>query len=184
VYRPIREQEVNHKSQRSKRTEQIEIPRPTLFYTDQYEEMKVKRCAMQPFFIEKDYKGKDNETSFVDFLEENDDILWWYKNGDFGSEFFSISYHSTVDNKEKLFYPDWIIKTKNKVFIIDTKKGDTAEGATDRAKAFQAWLTGKKGYIGGIAVEDGSNGWKINTSADYEYTTALKGWKNLGDILK
>jgi type III restriction enzyme len=183
VYRPIREQEVNHKSKRSKRTEQIEIPRPTLFYTDQYEEMKVKRCAMQPFFIEKDYKGKDNETSFVDFLEENEDILWWYKNGDFGSEFFSISYHSTVDNKEKLFYPDWIIKTKNKVFIIDTKKGDTAEGATDRAKALQAWLTGKKGYMGGIAVEDGSNGWKINDNAKYEYTTALKGWKDLSQFL-
>jgi type III restriction enzyme len=183
VYRPIREQEVNHKSKRSKRTEQIEIPRPTLFYTDQYEKMEVKRCAMQPFFIEKDYKGKDNETSFVDFLEENEDILWWYKNGDFGSEFFSISYHSTVDNKEKLFYPDWIIKTKNKVFIIDTKKGDTAEGATDRAKALQAWLTGKKGYMGGIAVEDGSNGWKINDNAKYEYTTALKGWKDLSQFL-
>lgn len=184
VYRPIREQEVNHKSKRSKRTEEIEIPRPSIFYTDQYEELKVKRCAMQPFFIEKEYKGRDNEKSFIDFLEENGAIEWWYKNGDFGSEFFSISYHSSVDNKEKLFFPDWIVKTKTKVFIIDTKKGDTAEGAKERAEALQAWLKGKKGYIGGIAVQDGSNGWKINTSDVYEYTTALKGWKNLGDVLK
>ncbi|MEI6880992.1 MAG: DEAD/DEAH box helicase family protein [Bacteroidota bacterium] len=183
VYRTIREQEVNHKSQRSKRTEQIEIPRPTLFYTDQYEEMKAKRCAMQPFFIEKAYKGEDNEKAFIDFLEANEGVLWWYKNGDFGSEFFSISYYSTVDNKEKLFYPDWIVKSKDKVFIVDTKKGETAEGATDRAKALQAWVKGKKGYIGGIAVQDGSNGWKINTSEDYEYTTALKGWRNLADLI-
>ena len=184
AYRPIREHEVNHKVSRSKRTEEIEIPRLSIFYTDQYEEMRVKKCAMQPFFIEKDYTGRKNEEAFIDFLEDTDAVVWWYKNGDFGSEFFSISYHSTVDNKEKLFYPDWIIKTKNKVFIIDTKKGDTAEGAHDRATALQAWLKGKKGYFGGIAVEDGSNGWKINMSDDYEYTTALKGWKNLGEILK
>jgi len=123
TYRPIREKEVNHKSRRSKRTEQIEIPRPSLFYTDQYEDVKVKKCAMQPFFLEKEYKGRDNEKSFIDFLEENGDTVWWYKNGDFGSEFFSISYHSTVDNKERLFYPDWVIKTKKGVFIVDTKKG-------------------------------------------------------------
>ncbi len=183
IYRPIREQEVNHKSKRSKRTEQIEIPRPSLFYTDQYEEMNVKKSAMKPFFIEKEYKGKDNEKSFIKFLEENDDIIWWYKNGDLGSEFFSIPYHSNVDNKEKLFYPDWIIKTKSKIFIIDTKKGDTAENAHDRAKALHVWLKNKKDYVGGIAVQDGSNGWKINTSENYEYTTALKGWKNFGDIL-
>ena len=70
------------------------------------------------------------------------------------------------------------------MFIIDTKKGDTAEGAHDRATALHAWLKGQKGYMGGIAVQDGSNGWKINTNENYEYTTALKGWKNLGDILK
>ena len=184
TYRPIREREVNHKSSRSKRTEKIEIPRPSLFYTDEYEEMKGVRCAMEPFFIEKGYKGKDNEKAFIDFIEGNDDVVWWYKNGDFGSEFFSVVYHSVVDNKEKLFYPDWIIKTKSKVFIVDTKKGDTADGAVDRAKALQAWLKGRKGYLGGIAVQDGSNGWKINTNENYEYSTALKGWKNLNEILK
>ncbi len=183
TYRPIREQEVNRKSDRSKRTEQIEIPRPSLFYTDQYEEMKVKKSAMQPFFIEKEYTGRKNETNFIKSLEENDSIIWWYKNGDLGSEFFSIPYHDTTKNKESLFYPDWIIKTKKGIYIIDTKGGDTAKGAKERAESLQAWLKSKKGYYGGIAVQDGSNGWKINTSAEYEYTTALKGWKNLSDIL-
>ncbi len=184
VYRPIREQEINHKSQRSKRTEQIEIPRPSLFYTDQYEEMKVKKSAMQPFFIEKDYTGKKNETNFIKSLEENDNVLWWYKNGDLGSEFFSIPYYDPTTNKESLFYPDWVIRNEKGVYIIDTKGGDTAKGAKERAEALQAWLKSKKGYYGGIAVQDGSNGWKINDSAKYEYTTALKGWKDLSQFLK
>lgn len=184
TYRPIREQEVNRKSDRSKRTEQIEIPRPSLFYTDQYEEMKVKKSAMQPFFIEKEYTGRKNETNFIKSLEENNSVIWWYKNGDLGSEFFSIPYYDTTKNKESLFYPDWIIKTKQGVYIIDTKGGDTAKGAKERAESLQAWLKGKKGYYGGIAVQDGSNGWKINTDTKYEYTTALKGWKDIEDFLK
>lgn len=184
TYRPIREQEVNRKSDRSKRTEQIEIPRPSLFYTDQYEEMKVKKSAMQPFFIEKEYIGRKNETNFIKSLEENDSVIWWYKNGDLGSEFFSIPYYDTTKNKESLFYPDWIIKTKQGVYIIDTKGGDTAKGAKERAESLQAWLKGKKGYYGGIAVQDGSNGWKINTDTKYEYTTALKEWKDLEDFLE
>ena len=117
-------------------------------------------------------------------LEENDSVVWWYKNGDLGSEFFSIPYHDTTKNKESLFYPDWIIKTAKGIYIIDTKGGDTAKGAKERAESLQAWLKGKKGYYGGIAVQDGSNGWKINTDAKYEYTTALKGWKDIEDFLK
>ncbi len=184
AYRSIREQEVNHKSDRSKRTEEIEIPRPSLFYTDQYEEMKTRKSAMQPFFIEKEYNGKKNETNFIKSLDERENILWWYKNGDSGSEFFSIPYHDPAKNKESLFYPDWLIKTQKGLYIIDTKGGDTAKGAKERAESLQAWLKGKKGYYGGIAVQDGSNGWKINTSPKYEYTTALKGWKDFEEFLR
>ncbi len=151
---------------------------------DQYEEMKVKKSAMQPFFIEKDYTGKKNETNFIKSLEENDSVLWWYKNGDLGSEFFSIPYYDPTTNKESLFYPDWVIRNEKGVYIIDTKGGDTAKGAKERAEALQAWIKSKKGYYGGIAVQDGSNGWKINDSAKYEYTTALRGWKDLSQFLK
>lgn len=175
TYRPIRDQEVNKKSARSKRTEIIEIPRSSLFFTDSYEEMKVKRSAMEPFYIAKDVV--DNEKSFIKFLDENKNIEWWYKNGDSGSEYFSISYYNQDDNKEKLFYPDWIIKTKNKVWIVDTKAGFTAESNDTKykAEALQEWLKGKKGFTGGIAVKD-ANGWKVNSNKEYTYTPAMKGW--------
>jgi type III restriction enzyme len=184
-YRPIREFEVNKKSERAKRIETIQIPRDTLFFTDQYEEMKVKKSAMSPFYIEKEYKGEDNEKEFIKFLEEHKNVLWWYKNGDSGSEYFSISYYNKDENKEKLFYPDWIIQTKNNVLIIDTKKGTTAEinDTKYKAEALQEWLKGKKGFTGGIAVQDGPNGWKINKNKTYSYSQSFHEWDSLSESL-
>ena len=180
-YRPIRDQEVNKKSARLKRIEQIEIPREALFFTDQYEAIEVKKSAMKPFWIEKDYTGRTNEEAFIKFLEspKNKSIVWWYKNGDAGSEYFSISYHNPDENKEKLFYPDWIIQTKNAVYIVDTKAGMTAESKDTKykAEALQAWIKNKKGFDGGIAVQDGPNGWKINKNAKYSYDPSMKDFK-------
>ena len=178
AYRPIREQEVNKKASRAKRVEVIEIPRPSLFFTDNYEEMKAKRCAMEPLYVSKEMVT--NEKDFIKFLDENNNVEWWYKNGDSGSEYFSISYHNPDENKEKLFYPDWIIKTKNKVWIIDTKAGFTAESNDTKYKAetLQEWLKDKKGFEGGIAVKD-VNGWKINQNKGYSYSQAMKGWNDL-----
>jgi len=181
AYRPIREQEINKKSARTKRVEHIEIPREALFFTDQYESLPVKKSAMEPFWIEKGMFGGVNEKAFVEFLEspKNKSVVWWHKNGDSGSEYFSISYHNPDENKEKLFYPDWIVQTKNAVYIFDTKGGITAESNNTRykAEALQAWLKGKKGFDGGIVVQDGPNGWKINRSAKYSYDSSMKGWE-------
>jgi type III restriction enzyme len=180
AYRPIREQEVNKKAARGKRVVHIEIPREALFFTDQYEELDVKKSALVPFWIEKNYVGRENEENFIKFLEspENESVEWWHKNGDTGSEHFSISYYNPDENKEKLFYPDWVIKTKNGVLIVDTKAGITAESNDTKykAEALQAWLKGRKGFDGGIAVQDGPNGWKINRYAKYSHDSSLEGW--------
>lgn len=187
AYRPIRDQEVNKKVARAKRVEQIEIPREVLFFTDQYEEMNVKKSAMEPFWFEKNpaglFGGTNNERKFIDFLEspKNKSVIWWHKNGDAGSEHFSISFYNPDENKEKLFYPDWIVKTKNGVLIVDTKAGITAESNDTKykAEALQAWLKNRKGFDGGIAVQDGPNGWKINRDAKYSHDSSLKGWDAL-----
>jgi type III restriction enzyme len=177
VYRPIREQEVEKRESRKKRIEHIEIPRESIFFTDDYEEMKVKNSAMKPYYISK--TPVENEKQFIKFLEECD-IEWWYKNGDSGSEFFSISYVNEDEGKEKLFYPDWIIKTKNKTWIIDTKSGITARDPETKYKAdaLQKWIKEHKGFAGGIAVKD-VNGWKINSNSEYTYSSSMKGWLNL-----
>ena len=181
AYRPIREQEVNKKAARLKRVEHIEMPREALFFTDLYEKLPVKKSAMEPFWIEKGMFGGVNERAFIEFLEspKHKSVVWWHKNGDSGSEHFSISYYNPDENREKLFYPDWIIQTKDKVYIVDTKAGITAESNDTqyKAKALQTWLKGRKGFDGGIVVQDGPNGWKINRKAKYSYDHSMTGWE-------
>lgn len=187
AYRPVREREINKKTERAKRIEHIEIPRDVLSFTDQYEILKVKKSAMMPFWFKKTQEGLfggiNNEKKFINFLEsqKNKSIMWWHKNGDTGSEHFSISFYNPDENKEKLFYPDWIVRTKNGLFIADTKAGITAESKDTKykAEALQEWLKGKKGFSGGIVIEDGPNGWKINRKSKYTYDSSLKGWEPL-----
>lgn len=162
-YRPIREKEVKEKAKRTRRVEVLEIPREYLFFTDLYEEMKVNKSAMHPFYIQK--KPVQNEKEFIKYLEASSKVEWWYKNGDSGSEYFSIPYYHETENRERLFYPDWIVKTKNKIWIIDTKAGITsAEQSPEtqyKEKALKKWLKGKNKFDGGIVVPDGPNGWKM-----------------------
>ena len=117
----------------------------------------------------------------MNFLESSKGIVWWYKNGDSGSEHFSISYYNPDENREKLFYPDWIVQTKVTIHILDTKSGITAENNDTKykAEALQAWLKGRKDFDGGIAVQDGPNGWKTNSNTKYFFSPSMKGWKTL-----
>lgn len=190
TYRSIREGEVNKKSERTKRTEFIDIPREVLYFTDNFQTaydagLIAQKSATQPFYIEKDYKGQINERAFIVFLEESKKVIWWYKNGDSGSEFFSIAYFNPNENREQLFYPDWIIQTKTTTWIIDTKQGSTAESAETKykAEALHAWLKDKKDFGGGIAVQDGPNGWKLNNNSSYSYNNGFDNWKNLNNEL-
>lgn len=62
--------------------------------------------------------------------------------------------------------------------IVDTKAGITAESNDTKykAEALQEWLKRRKDFDGGIAVQDGPNGWKINRNANYSFDSSMKGW--------
>jgi len=164
-YRPVQESEVGKREENKKQIVTIEIPPQELSYTDLFEKLEVQKCAMSPFYIETDYAGKQNESDFVTFLENNEAVIWWHKNGDNGNDFFSIPYFDNNQHKERLFYPDWIIKTDEKLWILDTKSGFTTEDAikNGKAKALLHWLADKPGLDGGI-IEQEAGIWKIYCS--------------------
>jgi len=62
-------------------------------FTEDYAELTAQEgtsilSAIQPFYLKKEYKGRDNELKFVNYLEHKKDKLdWWFKNGDSGKEF-------------------------------------------------------------------------------------------------
>ena len=160
VYASKRIKEEEKKDKRKMSTRDIAIPQ-SVSYTSIYEEEKSKKCALSPCYVRKDNK---NEMEFIKYLEGNDLVEWWYKNGDSGSEHFSIK-----RSDGNLFYPDWFIKTEKYVWIVDTKKGFTAEGESARIKAaaLEKWLKENKKFKGGI-VKQKSGVWKIADDSTLE----------------
>ena len=165
-YVVIRNKEEEEKDKRNMKMRDIFIPASTVSYTNVYEQVKSKKCAMIPCYIHKENK---NEKSFITYLEENEHVEWWYKNGDSGSEHFSVK----RDNGS-LFFPDWFVKTKEDILVVDTKGGFTleGEGAVSRARALDLWLKENEGFKGGI-VKEVSGVWKIAKDVD------LKKWVKL-----
>ncbi len=69
-----------------------------------------------------------SERMFEFFCEHNENIKWFYKNGESSSDYFSIVYVDAVNHKWH-FYPDFIVCDKdNKIWIIETKGGENADG--------------------------------------------------------
>ncbi len=69
-----------------------------------------------------------SERMFEKFCEENENITWFYKNGESSSNYFSIIYIDAVNHKWN-FYPDFIICDKNnKIWIIEAKGGENTKG--------------------------------------------------------
>lgn len=68
-----------------------------------------------------------SERMFEFFCEHNENIKWFYKNGESSSDYFSIVYVDAVNHKWH-FYPDFIVCDKdNKIWIIETKGGENAD---------------------------------------------------------
>lgn len=73
-------------------------------------------------------KGSEVERLFEDYMESHEDAVEFvYKNGDKGSQYFSIVYNTASSSHH--FYPDYIVKMKNgDTYIVETKGGENAKG--------------------------------------------------------
>lgn len=105
-------------------------------------------------------KGSEAEQIFEDYIEAHSDkVEFLYKNGDKGSHYFSLVYHTASSSHH--FYPDYIVKMKNDdVYIVETKGGENAKGedkniddyAPLKYEALKAYLTKYK--LKGAFVRD------------------------------
>lgn len=132
-YAPKREEEEQLKDERRGELHLIYIPRDEIDYSSRYEKLEeIGRCALDPCYVQQN----KNEMSFIDYLEGKKEVKWWYKNGDNGTENFSVKRANG-----NLFFPDWFVKTKEYVWVLDTKGGFTAQGeeVVSRAQALERW---------------------------------------------
>ena len=195
AYAPDRKKQV---SARKKKAEEqppvVFLLKKTYEYPDCWEEYRngkgvaPKLSVVKPFFLRKDYSGRANETSFIEFLEANaEKIVWWFKNGDEGKDCFGLKYFNTVAKEEKTFFPDWIVKSKDgRIGIFDTKGGGTAinpqgreNGLRDKIASMNK-VAGSNVFWGGLVVRENKQ-WYWHDGDKYAYAPGKlsKGWKPL-----
>lgn len=94
-----------------------------IVHCDNSERKNYNKSLMEPFYSKLD----GLEKQYAETLEVDDAVIWWYKNGDNGSEYFSIPYYDYEKQKQRLFYPDFIflkrVGEEERIFIAETKGG-------------------------------------------------------------
>lgn len=154
----------------------LELPEKEVSFTEDFERIDgITKNAYEDFYNRKQYLGKENEERFVKFLEQQKNIIWWYKQDDGGRDVFAIEYFDTKEMKNRLFYPDFIVRTNDKVYLLDPKNDITAKSqeTSDKNKALQIWIKNnqpkyKFEISGGIAIEKYPS-WNINKQDNYVY---------------
>lgn len=154
----------------------LELPEKETSFTEDFEKIDgILKNAYEDFYNRKQYLGKENEEKFIKFLESQKNIIWWHKQDDSGRNIFAVEYFDTQEKKNRLFYPDFIIKTKDKIFLLDPKNDITAKSkeTADKNNALQKWIKKNQSkydfkIIGGIVIEKYPS-WIINKKDNYVY---------------
>ena len=124
---------------------------------DNYEKAKVEsklieKSILNPFYLKENKNGKlqwsKPEENFIAELEKtDDDVLWWFKNGEGESKYFGIAYKKD-DGHFYGFYPDFIIKTKKEIIVIEIKDDKDFKNENllklNAGKAFQKKYKGEE----------------------------------------
>ena len=149
-------------------------------YTKIYKEKDYKKCIMSPAYIKTDIQ---NEIRFMDFLEEENGVKWWFKNEVNDKKYFAIKYDDSETGELHAFYVDFVICMMNgRIGLFDTKAGFTAKIAKPKAEALSRYIRDnkpKKKVFGGIAVFENGE-WLYNDNEEYEYDDVdFSDWKSL-----
>lgn len=129
------------------------------------------------------------EVKFEKFCERSDSVEWWYKNGDKGNEYFSIVYVDN-SNRQKLFYPDYIISVNGELWIIETKGGFDRSGNSQdidlytpkKFDVLKAYLD-EHGLKGGIVRNDATTDELCICMYHYSDDIGSNDWQVLESVL-
>lgn len=175
-------------------TDSIVIPNPVfkIREVDNVSSKTYEEVNIDKYFYNKCYLQKDRtkpEKAFEKYIQRNiDKIDYWVKNGDNGSEYFSIVYE--LEGEKNNFYPDYIIKfLDGRIGLFEAKdKNDNSAETKAKAERLQSYLADRvsKGdnLIGGIVANFGDDDniyIKINRKP--EYKTDPTDWEDLDGLI-
>ena len=128
------------------------------------------------------------ERKFEKFCENCSAVDWIYKNGDKGEEYLSIVYLDN-GNRQKLFYPDYIVSMRGETWIVETKGGFDKVGNSEdidifSPKKFEVLKTylEKHGLKGGFVRFDKSSEELCICTDNYSDDIHSDNWKILREI--
>ena len=113
----------------SPKTAKFTIPLEELYHFDPLERNHklFERNAYEEYtkqYVTSSCGKSDPEILFEEHCENSEKVDWFYKNGDSGQNYLSIVYYNYLSKKQKLFYPDYIVKLKDgSIWIIEAKGG-------------------------------------------------------------
>ncbi len=124
-----------------------EIPQ-LLNFNGEYSLLATQKSVLQPFYYDNRWK---TEEAFIHFLEDSENVEWWFKNGDRDSTFFAVPYKENDQNQP--FYVDFIVKFKDgKIGLFDTKSGRTIKDGKEKSDGLQTHLKSQKNIWGGLVT--------------------------------
>ena len=150
-------------------------------YIKIYREHNYKKCIMSPAYIKTNIQ---NEIQFMDFLEKENNVKWWFKNEVRDKKYFAIKYVDPNDGQPHAFYVDFVVYMCNeRIGLFDTKAGYTATERQSKykAEALSKYITDNKSkkVFGGIAVFEKGE-WLYNDNEEYVYDKGdFSDWKPL-----
>ena len=155
-----------------------EVPE-SIKYNQYYKKRSVKKSIMDPFYEK--IEASPLEKKFIEYLDKNQKVEWWFKNGEKDISFFAVPYEK--DGREKLFYVDFLVKFHDgKLGFFDTKGIDGHGGvreSEEKFKALRKYLNTKSIFLGGAVVWK-SGIWQIYDERGQDYDVDNdKNWKPL-----
>ena len=166
------------------------IPQSCLFTFDSTAktQTEMRKNVYQGYLSSAEVRSS-SERKFEKFCESADSVEWVYKNGDKGSEYLSIVYMDNSE-KQKNFFPDYIIGVNGEIWIVETKGGFDRSGNsqdidlyTPKKFAVLKDYLDRYGLKGGIVRYDEKSEELCICMDSYSDDIRDDGWKLLSEVL-
>lgn len=167
------------------------IPHSCMFTYDEQSKIQneSKKSVYQGYLMSAEPRSS-SEKKFEKFCEKSKTVEWFYKNGDKGEEYLSVVYLDN-SNRQKLFYPDYIVSVNGKIWIIETKGGFDKTGNSEDIDIFSAKkFVELKRYLkdynlkGGFVRYDKQSEELCICQNNYNDDIHSKEWELLSEVIK
>ncbi len=170
---------------------EFRIPQSTMFTYDSTSKIQSEstKNVYKGYLLSSEPRSS-SERKFEKFCENCNTVDWFYKNGDKGEEYLSILYLDN-SNRQKLFYPDYIVSLNHEIWIIETKGGFDRTGTSEDIDIFspkkfdelKRYLT-KYNLKGGFVRFDKKSEELCICMNNYSDDIHSSDWKLLSEIFK